>query len=514
MKKRIYEKGKEYVSVSQYTTAKSCNLKWFLKNVAYVKYAQSAGAELGSHWHTLVEDYIAGKDIEPNLIKAPTFRKVFEKNPWFFEFLGKLKGVHVEKSVDYTLPCGTIFIGDVDIIARNTKVIIQDKPKITQGVAGNTIIDSSDIGKVLEVKYVQGHTTIIDWKTMSSWNYALDSEKLSRDDQVLIYGKTQKETREVIHVQINHRESAIKFVAAPFNRDKAIMVEGNINAMAIEMSAMRKQEIGHIKKNRNHCSAYGGCPNLPFCNGKETLEQLKERVKPKEALNNEAKVTERLDGLRKELGKENLINDAINTILRKEPKMGFAEMLAAKKANAEAEAKKQLTATVMPVAPKVETVAAPVVAEAPVVVKEKKIKKVKEPVEVQGELNLPPLPENEPAIKVKDIPHGTLGMEVSVKKVMATIVCINSLPARQPCPSPSEIFRDEIKDILKAHNIQCLGESKFNEAAKLLYKIQDDIKKSLYRFDFVTIDTRRIADATILDMLYDDDRFILIGGKF
>ena len=510
MKKRNYEKGKNYISVSQYSAAKGCNMKWYLKNVAYVKYAQSAGKELGVNWHSLIEDFIAGKDVDNHFIKTPLFKTIFEKNPWFPEFLMQLKAVLVEHSIDYTLPGGSIFIGDVDIIARNTKVIIDKN------------------GKVIEVKYLQGHTTIIDWKTMSSWNYALDSEKLSRDDQVLIYGNTEKETKEVIHVQINHREREIKFVVAPFKKDLAILVEANINAMSIEMQAMRKQDIKFIKKNRNHCPSFGGCPNLPYCNGKETLEQLKERVKPKEALSNEAEVTERLQGLSKELGKDNIIK---TKPIEEGKKMGFKEMLEERKRKAAEESMKQtslnfstppappaqvvsaspLQAT--PVPPAVITTAVVGVVETPTPDPREETKKHRKPRTVKVDA----VPEPDLSGAGGQATPQTVIEAAQTKvtpKIMATMVLINCVPNGQEYTQPTEFLKEDIQSILKANNIQCLAESKFNEAAKMLFKIQDKIKDALAAKVFVYIDTKRIADNTVLEMLYGDDRFIIIGGKF
>lgn len=484
---RVYEKGKQYISVSQFTTCKGCHMKWYLKNVAYVKDTTSASKDFGNLWDALMEAFIDNKDIDKYLEQSTTARKIFEKssNQKHLDFIKSIPNPETQKQVTIPLKSGAIFIGDMDLYSPSL---------------------------------------ILDFKSTSNWNYAKTSIDLAKDPQMLMYGKSQKGTKELCHIQCNTRDYEMRDVWADFNYDQAVLIENEINAMSITMQGLRQQKIEFVKKTWSNCESFGKCHNIPFCQGKETIEQLKERTAPKMALPRNAETKTKILELKKELKGEKPMGD-------------FAAKLAASKANAE-------TASKQPSAIQSFKKAEPLTTEKSKFVFNKKSEiDLNTPVETQAPVaekksfsfkKTPPTapvepvePEEveqaqEPVVETPDVeaPVEKRTRKAKTEKTTAIVsantmkamVFVNCMPMGIEVTQPSIMLKDEIAQICETNKISCLSESKYNEAAKLLFKAADEIKKELASKNFVYIDTKRIADNTVLEMLIEDERFVIIRG--
>lgn len=508
-KERIYEKDKQYISVSQFNLAKGCQMRWYIQNVKHIKPAFTASTEFGNLWDAMMEDFLNGEEVDKYIEQSTIIKGMWnnKSNQYIFDFLKSIKDFETQKQITMPLKSGAIFIGDIDLYFP---------------------------------------TVILDFKSTSNWNYVHNSKSLAEDPQMLMYGKSQKNIKELCHIQCNTRDYEIRDVWCDFNYDRAVLMENEVNAMSITLQGLRKQEIEHVKKTWSDCINFK-CQNVPFCQGKETLKQLKERTKPKVALPRNAEAKTKLKEFKKEI--------------KGESKMGFADKLKARQAVAQTESKKSTatasfkkpaqveeTETETEVEETEETVEVPKpntikIATKPKFGFKKKEVEVEEVVEEEAEEVPAVKPKSKFALKKKEAEEvfdklaedetqveeteaevEEVVEEVkpkSVKKIkaekpqlntMKSIVFVDCMPVGEDTTKPSEMLADDVREICEAHKIKFISQSKFNEAVKTLFEVGDDIVKTLKTKPLIYIDTKNIVDVTVLQMLLDNDNFMIVRG--
>jgi hypothetical protein len=127
---------------------------------------------------------------------------------------------------------------------------------------------------------------IVDHKSVATWNYILDAERLLTDPQVLLYSSWAREHYAVEgvgvrHVYYNRREIkalAVDAVCWPHHGEEAL---GKMRAYVREMKDVAvAATLEEVPPNKNHCLAYGGCPHRGTCtyilhrSGEMDLKQL------------------------------------------------------------------------------------------------------------------------------------------------------------------------------------------------------------------------------------------------
>lgn len=503
-------------SFSQADNFESCEMKWYIPKVLKVKEPQNASAELGDHLHKMMENWVVGKSIKEFTSKYPTLGKIYKKNQEWFLKMANLKNIkqeHIEKTLKPVLPCGIMVWAKIDLIEGDNKEIISD------------------------------------YKSRSSFDWCLNEEQLAKDQQLNLYAYYENEERKkkgikqlitkIRHYNFNTRTFEIQEVTANYNKDIGLAAAHKLNATTIRMLAVEKQEQKFVQKNRASCGKYGGCAFLEFCNKKQTLKELKDHlagIATVKSSDDDSTPEEKLNELKKELGKGS--------------KMGFNDRLKGKRQEQdeqvtnfkkkggkhpveetddddeieeiEDEENEDEVETPKPKGKggfgnrsrtsKVEDDSEDEPEEKP----KKKNKKVDE--DEVDEDALDEIENNVDEVEETDEPEEKpKGKKTGNINTMKTLVFVGCMPSGEEVIQPSIFLKKKYIDpILKKDKISMLCESKFNESAKKLLWYADEIKNEFFGKQFIYIDTMRVADQVVLDMLLEDDtgRFIIVRKVF
>ena len=255
-----------HASASQIKTFSSCRRKWHIEKFSEVERPEPSRALiLGSAVHQYIENELLGNDHEEPVDEK--VRSIAEAGREYWP-TGEM---FVEMKIELEEPAPG-FVGFIDV-------------------------------------YLPKRREIIDHKTVGNWKYALTEERLRFDPQMIIYAKSV----DLDEVRLTHLQYSTKGrpecrrISVVVDRDHLEREFAKIAKVVEEMRPLATSSITSIdvEANRDHCSAYGGCPYLKICKNSRPFEAFnspnKERKKMSKLADLLAKRKNQIEVVPKEL---------------------------------------------------------------------------------------------------------------------------------------------------------------------------------------------------------------------
>lgn len=220
-----------HVSASQLSNFKLCERKWFYESIMGIRSPSTPAQERGTAIHALIEDhYNTGAVIEDKKVAAAVLALPKPGTP----------GVSVETEIDAVL----------------------------DGIHVKGFIDMLDLSNPL-------HPHVIDTKTMKTFRYALTSQEMAENSQVLKYAfyVLTRLAPDATHFTLSHNQIALDTnepprlvsatVTADHVRDRWAQMKSTFEKMLnIRANVTNARD---VTPNYNSCDAFGGCPHRERC---------------------------------------------------------------------------------------------------------------------------------------------------------------------------------------------------------------------------------------------------------
>lgn len=217
-----------YVSPSQISTYRLCPMKWWSKSIAKQKEPQHPSAVRGEAFHKEMEEWIT-EGLPTSSPEATMAARAFLAHPLH-------ENTQVEASFKMPIP-------GFDDVMMNGRIDLKND------------------------------TGIGDWKTMGTFQYALDKEALKQDMQANVYMNyffsvpPRSDSGTFTHFQVNLGEKKIRVVDADIDAGGVrAYYDTIINPAVREMRRLSTVTDGAlVPRVKAACKSYGGCPHRIFC---------------------------------------------------------------------------------------------------------------------------------------------------------------------------------------------------------------------------------------------------------
>lgn len=302
------------ISASQIKTFELCERKWGLeKLLKWPGRGGSAATLFGSVLHAVNERYLLsddmGRDEDGNVVDLFPEGWRDSRNTWTNELEGTVpedQGAIIQALVKAAIEQRVLERRRHRKVEKEVNLTLLDKTKDLEAV--------NLIGYIDLAIYDPDLPEIQDHKTSKATRWLLNPEKLTRDDQMLIYAyavltELAKVGREPERIVLRHNQ----FVRDPRNmvvrKTQTTVSSAHVHAhwqgrilpiagrmREVKAETKRLQDAGQVgwqsfkdPETEDPCWAYGGCPYQGVCFGRESEEEFKGRMR---LINREKATTE------------------------------------------------------------------------------------------------------------------------------------------------------------------------------------------------------------------------------